>query len=57
MSWTDIAYESGYYDTMHLIKEFKQFANASPAALFDENSDFMNVGFETMERTSFWKTH
>ena len=52
LSWTDIAYESGYYDTMHLIKEFKQFANASPATLFHENPDFMDVGFETRERTS-----
>lgn len=53
MSWADIAYESGYYDTMHLIKEFKQFANASPAALFHENPHFMDVSFETRERKSF----
>lgn len=53
MSWTDIAYESGYCDTMHLIKEFKQFANASPAVLFHENPDFLDVDFETLERTSF----
>lgn len=57
MNWLDIAYESGYYDTMHLIKEFKQFANASPAMLFHENPDFMEVGFETLERTNIGKTH
>ncbi len=52
MSWSDIAYESGYYDTLHLIKEFKKFANASPATLFNENPDFQKVSFETLERTS-----
>lgn len=51
MSWNGIAYENGYYD-MHLIKEFKQFANASPAVLFHENPDSRDVGFETLELTS-----
>jgi hypothetical protein len=55
MSWADIAYLNSYYDTMHLIKKFKQFANACPAALFHENPDFIYVGFETLERTSFLK--
>lgn len=36
-SWYDIAFESDYYDNMHMIKEFKQFANASPAILFNDN--------------------
>jgi len=36
-SWIDIAYENGYYDIMHMIKEFKQFANASPSILFNNN--------------------
>ena len=36
-SWCDIAFESGYYDNMHMIKDFKQFANASPAILFNDN--------------------
>lgn len=40
-SWDDIAYECGYYDNMHMIKEFKQFANASPAILFNDNPGFM----------------
>ncbi len=36
-SWNDIAFDSGYYDSMHMIKEFKQFADASPAILFKDN--------------------
>jgi AraC-like DNA-binding protein len=36
-SWVDIAYESGYYDNLHMIKEFKQFADASPSILFSNN--------------------
>lgn len=41
-SWTDVAYECGYYDSMHMIKEFKQFSHASPTALFNENPGFLN---------------
>jgi AraC-like DNA-binding protein len=29
-NWTTIAYECGYYDQMHFIKEFKQLANITP---------------------------
>ncbi|MCW3110932.1 MAG: AraC family transcriptional regulator [Segetibacter sp.] len=41
-NWTDVAYEFGYYDSMHMIKEFKQFSNSSPTALFNENPGFSN---------------
>ena len=34
-SWVDVAYDNGYYDIMHMIKEFKQFANVSPSILFN----------------------
>ncbi|PSR55358.1 hypothetical protein AHMF7605_18520 [Adhaeribacter arboris] len=49
-SWTDVAYECGYYDTMHLIKEFKQFAQASPTAFFQENAWMLAESFTTFER-------
>lgn len=29
--WTSIAYECGYFDQMHLIKDFKRFAGSSPS--------------------------
>lgn len=29
-SWTNIAYASGYYDQMHMIRDFKEFAGTNP---------------------------
>jgi AraC-like DNA-binding protein len=37
-SWGDIAFDNGYYDNMHMIKEFKQFTNVSPSILFNNYS-------------------
>lgn len=34
--WTDIAYECEYFDQMHLIRDFKQFAGVSPAVMEKE---------------------
>ena len=31
--WTEIAHEFGYYDQMHMIRDFERFAGESPAAL------------------------
>ena len=39
-NWTSIAYEFGYYDQMHMIKEFRQFANLNPSHLLQLNTDF-----------------
>jgi AraC-like DNA-binding protein len=39
-NWTSIAYECGYYDQMHMIKEFKQFAKLNPSHLLQLNTDF-----------------
>jgi AraC-like DNA-binding protein len=33
LSWTQIAYESGYYDQMHMIRDFKVFAGVNPSAI------------------------
>lgn len=36
MTWTQIAYQSGYYDQMHFIRDFKQFAGTTPVLLDPE---------------------
>ena len=43
MNWGAIAYTSGYYDQMHLIKDFKEFAGALPGKLAKEinNAPFL----------------
>ena len=33
MNWTSIAYQSGYFDQMHLIKDFKRFCGVAPSSL------------------------
>ncbi len=33
LSWTKIAYEAAYYDQMHLIRDFKQFAGVNPTVI------------------------
>lgn len=47
---SEIAYECGYYDRMHMIKEFKQFANTSPANVFNDSSWFIEDSSTTIER-------
>ena len=38
-NWTSIAHDCGYFDQMHMIKDFKEFANANPSALFQNNTE------------------
>lgn len=33
LSWMSIAYEAGYYDQMHMIKDFKIFAGVNPSVI------------------------
>lgn len=33
LNWTEIAYRFGYYDQMHLIRDFKTFTGATPGSL------------------------
>ena len=35
--WTAVALESGYYDQMHLIKDFRRFAGQSPSGFLKDN--------------------
>lgn len=36
LSWTSIAYSCGYFDQMHLIRDFKQFACVAPGIIEQE---------------------
>lgn len=36
LSWTNIAYECGYFDQAHLIREFKEFAGVAPGIIEKE---------------------
>ena len=33
LTWTEIAYECNYFDQMHLIRDFKEFANTNPTEI------------------------
>lgn len=39
-SLTDLAYESGYYDQAHFIRDFKEFTGTSPKSFFAANLEF-----------------
>ncbi len=43
LKWTTIAYECGYFDQMHLIRDFKEFAGVTPSVIEAEfnNSPFL----------------
>lgn len=33
LSWLDITYKAGYYDQMHMIRDFKKFAGVNPSVI------------------------
>lgn len=37
--WAEVAYQFGYCDQMHLIKDFKDFTGKTPAVFFEENQN------------------
>jgi AraC-like DNA-binding protein len=47
-SLTSLAYENGYYDQAHFIKDFKEFTGLSPKSFFSENLKFATI-FATAE--------
>jgi AraC-like DNA-binding protein len=50
-AWADVAVECGYYDQPHLIRDFNQFAQQTPAVLFARQSQFTE-SFTRKARTS-----
>ena len=36
MSWTSLAYEAGYFDQMHMIRDFKVFAGVNPSVIQEQ---------------------
>jgi AraC-like DNA-binding protein len=47
ITWTEVAYECNYFDQMHLIRDFKVFANANPKEMsdaFEKNPFFVVKG-------------
>lgn len=37
-NWISVAHECGYYDQMHMIKDFKQFADSNPSDFFHKDA-------------------
>jgi len=50
-AWADVAVECGYYDQAHLIRDFNQFAQQTPAVLFASQSPLAE-SFTRKARTS-----
>ncbi|WP_156123580.1 helix-turn-helix domain-containing protein [Flavihumibacter sp. ZG627] len=38
LSWLDVAWENGYNDYQHMVKDFKSFSNCKPNELIQENA-------------------
>lgn len=41
---SDIAYDNGYYDQMHFIKDFKRFTGKAPQEFINQNGSMLQIG-------------
>lgn len=51
ISWTSIAQECGYNDQMHMIRDFKQFADVNPAELFHSAEGFTRSRIDATQKS------
>ena len=42
IEWSAIAYDCGYYDQAHFIKEFQNFSGLSPTAYVAQRGEYVN---------------
>lgn len=55
-AWAEIAIECGYYDQAHLIRDFNQFAQQTPAVLFSSQSALTESFTRKTRRSDFYNT-
>jgi AraC-like DNA-binding protein len=55
-AWAEIALECGYYDQAHLIRDFNQFAQQTPAVLFSSQSALTEAFTRKMRKSDFYNT-
>lgn len=54
--WAEIAIECGYYDQAHLIRDFNQFAQQTPAVLFSSQSALTESFTRKFRKSDFYNT-
>lgn len=55
-AWAEIAVECGYYDQAHLIRDFNQFAQQTPAVLFSSQSALTESFTRKSRKSDFYNT-
>ena len=55
-AWASVAVECGYYDQAHLIRDFNQFAQQTPAVLFAEQSTLTEAFTRKLRTSEFSNT-
>jgi AraC-like DNA-binding protein len=55
-AWSAVALECGYYDQAHLIRDFNQFAQQTPAVLFSHQSPLTESFTRQARKSDFYNT-
>lgn len=56
LAWAPLAIECGYYDQAHLIRDFNQFAEQTPSAMFAEQNAFTESFTRKARKSDFSNT-